>query len=83
MGHSLGSQVILSTVERLAKKNQNTGIIESAHFFGASITSDVPSSKKFGALLDKIIRRKNCKLLQSILMMFCFGQIKQILLQVH
>jgi esterase/lipase superfamily enzyme len=58
MGHSLGSQVILSTVERLAKKNQNTGIIESAHFFGASITSDVPSSKKFGSLLEKIIRRK-------------------------
>jgi hypothetical protein len=58
MGHSLGSQVILSTVERLSKKNQNTGIIESAHFFGASITSDVPSSKKYGVLLEKIIRGK-------------------------
>ena len=58
MGHSLGSQVILSTVERLSKKNQNTGIIESAHFFGASITSDVPSSKKYGVLLEKVIRGK-------------------------
>ncbi len=58
MGHSLGSQVILSTVERLSKKNQNTGIIESAHLFGASITSDVPSSKKYGTLLEKIIRGK-------------------------
>jgi len=54
----LGSQVILSTVERLAKKNQNSGIIESVHFFGASITSDVPSSKKFGMLLHKVIRGK-------------------------
>lgn len=58
MGHSLGSQVILSTVENLAKKSQNDGIVESVYFFGASITSDVPSSKKYGRLLDKIIRGK-------------------------
>lgn len=58
MGHSLGSQVILSTAERLSKKIQNQGIIESAHFFGASITSDVPSSKKYGKILQKIIRTK-------------------------
>ena len=58
MGHSLGSQVILSTVEHLAKKSQNRGIIESVYFFGASITSDVPSSKKYGKLLDKIIKSK-------------------------
>ncbi|MFB5612114.1 MAG: DUF726 domain-containing protein, partial [Nitrosarchaeum sp.] len=58
MGHSLGSQVILSTVEHLAKKSQNRGIIESVYFFGASITSDVPSSKKYGKLLDKIIKNK-------------------------
>ena len=57
IGHSLGSQVILSTVERLYKKNQNTGIIESAHFFGASITSDAPSSKS-GKLLHRIIKSK-------------------------
>jgi len=56
MGHSLGSQVILSTVVRLFKF-KNTGIIESAHFFGASIPSDVPSSK-YGKLLQKIIRGK-------------------------
>lgn len=58
MGHSLGSQVILSTVEHLAKKSQNRGIIESVYFFGASITGDVPSSKKYGKLLDKIIKNK-------------------------
>ena len=58
MGHSLGSQVILSTVERLARKKQNLGIIESAYFFGASITSDVPSSKKYGNLLQQVINNK-------------------------
>lgn len=58
MGHSLGSQVILSTIENLAKKSQNNGIIESVYFFGASITSDVLSSKKYGKLLDRIIRGK-------------------------
>jgi len=57
MGHSLGSQVILSTVENLAKKNHSE-IIESVYFFGASITSNVPSSKKYGSLLDKVIRGK-------------------------
>jgi len=57
MGHSLGSQVILSTVQRLSKY-QNTGIIESVHFFGASIPSDVPSSKKYGPLLQRVIRGK-------------------------
>ena len=56
IGHSLGSQVILSTVERLATNHQN--IIESAHFFGASIKSDVPSSKKYGSLLHKVIKGK-------------------------
>ncbi len=58
MGHSLGSQVILSAVEYLSKKNQNNGIIESVYFFGASITDDVPSSKKYRKLLDKVIRGK-------------------------
>jgi esterase/lipase superfamily enzyme len=58
LGHSLGSQVILSTMENLAKKSQNKGMVESVHFFGASITSDVPSSKKYGPILEKIIRQK-------------------------
>jgi hypothetical protein len=58
LGHSLGSQVILSAVERLSKKKQNTGIIEGAYFFGASITADVPSSEKYGPLLHSVINRK-------------------------
>ena len=58
MGHSLGSQVILSTVEYLAKKRENLGIIDSVYFFGASITEDVPSSKKYGKILENIIHKK-------------------------
>ena len=58
MGHSLGSQVILSTVEHLSKHPQNKGILESVYFFGASITSDVPSSKKFGKSLNMVISNK-------------------------
>ena len=58
MGHSLGSQVILSTLEYLAKKKQNVGIVEAAYFFGASITEDVPSSKKYGVILQTIVNSK-------------------------
>ncbi len=58
MGHSLGSQVILSTVEYLAKKKKNTRNIQSVHYFGASITEDVPSSKKYGKILQNIINKK-------------------------
>ena len=58
MGHSLGSQVILSTIEYLAKKKQNSGIIDSVYFFGASITEDIPSSKKYGKLLQNIVNKK-------------------------
>jgi len=58
MGHSLGSQVILSTIEYLAKKKKNTRIIESVYFFGASITEDTPSSKKYGKILQSIINKK-------------------------
>lgn len=58
MGHSLGSQVILSTVEYLAKKKQNSGIIESIYLFGASVTEDVPSSKQYKKSLQEVINKK-------------------------
>ncbi len=58
MGHSLGSQVILSTIEHLAKKPQNNEIVEAVYFFGASISEDIPSSKKYRKLLDIIISKK-------------------------
>ena len=58
MGHSLGSQVILSTLEYLAKKKRNVEIVEAAYLFGASITEDVPSSKKYGKIIQNIIKSK-------------------------
>ena len=58
MGHSLGSQVILSTLEYLAKKRQNVDIVEAAYLFGASITEDVPSSKKYGKIIQNMIKSK-------------------------
>jgi esterase/lipase superfamily enzyme len=58
MGHSLGSQVILSTIEHLSKNPQNKKILESVYLFGASITEDVPSSKKYKKLLDTIVSKK-------------------------
>lgn len=58
MGHSLGSQVILSTLEYLSKKSSNKNIVESIYFFGASITKDVPSSKKYGKILQYTVNKK-------------------------
>ena len=58
IGHSLGTQVILSTLEYLAKKKKNFGIIEGVYFFGASITEEIPSSKKYGKILQNIVNKK-------------------------
>ena len=58
MGHSLGSQVILSTVEYLFKNKTNHGVIDSVYMFGASITEDIPSSKKYKKILDSVINKK-------------------------
>ena len=58
MGHSLGTQVILSTLEYLAKKKNNFGIVEGVYFFGASITEEIPSSKKYGKILQNIVNKK-------------------------
>jgi len=58
IGHSLGSQVILSTLQYLAKEKKNAGIVEGVYFFGASITDDVPASKKYGKILQDIVNTK-------------------------
>ena len=58
MGHSLGAQVILSTVELLAKNSENNGIIESAHLFGASIPANSLSPKIHGNKFQKIVNKK-------------------------
>ncbi|NDF26944.1 MAG: DUF726 domain-containing protein [Nitrosopumilaceae archaeon] len=52
IGHSLGSQVILSTLGHLGGKK----MIEAAYIFGASIPSD--SMKKHGVIIQKIINQK-------------------------
>ena len=56
IGHSLGSQVILSTIQYLAKKNNTNGIVESVYFFAASIPSN--SVKKYGKELQRIVNKK-------------------------
>ena len=58
MGHSLGAQVILSTVELLAKNSENNGIIESVHLFGASIPVNSLSPKIHGNKFQKIVNKK-------------------------
>ena len=58
LGHSLGSQVILSTLSYLAKKKRNIGIIKGVYFFGASITDDVPSSLRYSKVFKSVIETK-------------------------
>lgn len=58
LGHSLGSQVILSTLSYLARKKKNIGVIKGVYFFGASIHSDVPSSPKYSKIFLSVIKTK-------------------------
>ena len=53
---ALGSAVIVSTIKHLARKQKN--IVESVHFFGASIQSDSINPKKHGKDLQKVVRSK-------------------------
>ena len=57
MGHSLGSQVILSTIENLSRKKQYK-IIEAVYFFGASITEDIPTNPKYKKMFDSVVQTK-------------------------
>jgi esterase/lipase superfamily enzyme len=58
IGHSLGTEVIMSTIKKLSSNTGNHNIIESVHFFGSSISGDLISSKKYEKLLQKIVRGK-------------------------
>ena len=58
MGHSLGAQVILSTIDRLARYSDTDGIIESVHIFGASIFADSANPRKYGRKMQKIVSKK-------------------------
>ena len=58
MGHSLGAEVILSTLQRLSARRQNRNIVESVYFFGASLKSNVANPKIHGKILQKTVRNK-------------------------
>ena len=55
MGHSLGSEVILHTVENLARDPGCGSAIESVHFFGASVTAAQLSSPVHARALQRIV----------------------------
>jgi triacylglycerol esterase/lipase EstA (alpha/beta hydrolase family) len=58
IGHSLGTEVILYTIKKLGSGSKNKGIVESVYFFGSSISSDIINTKKYGRILQKIVRKK-------------------------
>jgi len=58
MGHSLGTELILYTIEKLAKKQTNKNIIEEVYFFGASVGSNIVNPSQSGRVLEKIVKSK-------------------------
>lgn len=58
IGHSLGTEVISSTIKKLAANTKNYNIIESVYFFGSSLNSSFPQSKKSGKALQKVVKNK-------------------------
>jgi len=58
IGHSLGTEVILNTIKKLAANAKNHNIIESVYFFGSSLENDFAQSKKSGKILQKIVKNK-------------------------
>ena len=58
IGHSLGTEVILSTIKKLGSNSKNKDIVESAHFFGSSVPSNLMSSKKDGRFFQKVVRMR-------------------------
>jgi len=58
IGHSLGSEVILSTIQKLSTKRKNSGIVESVYFFGASIPNDTASPGIHGKIMQRVVHNK-------------------------
>lgn len=58
IGHSLGTEVISSTIKKLAASSKHNDIIESAYFFGSSLESNFAQINKSGKLLQKIVKNK-------------------------
>ena len=58
IGHSLGTEVILSTIKKLATISKNYGIIESVYFFGSSLENNFAQPNKSGIILQKVVKNK-------------------------
>ena len=58
IGHSLGTEVILSTITKLSSRNDTQDIVESVHFFGSSVPSNFAHPSQHGRRIQKTIRRK-------------------------
>ena len=58
IGHSLVTEVILSTIKKLATSSKNNNIIESVYFFGSSLESNFAQLNKSGKILQKVVKTK-------------------------
>jgi esterase/lipase superfamily enzyme len=56
LGHSLGTEVIISTIQKLSHNTGNQNIIESVHFFGSSVSSEQIRSRNMKNSFKKIVR---------------------------
>ena len=58
MGHSLGSNLIFSTIQHLANNSKHKHVIETVHFFGSSITNDSLNSFEVRKIIKKVIHSR-------------------------
>ena len=58
IGHSLGTEVIMSAIKQLSSNPRHCNIVESVHFFGSSIPNALISSKKYEKFFQKIVRSR-------------------------
>ena len=58
IGHSLGTELIVSCVQKLAKKSSTKDIIEGVYFFGSSVNSNAANPRKYGTALNRIVKTK-------------------------
>lgn len=58
IGHSLGTEVISSTLKKLATSSKNHNIVEGVYFFGSSLESNFVQLNKSGKILQKVVKSK-------------------------
>lgn len=58
IGHSLGTELIVSCIQKLAKKSTSQDIIEGVYFFGSSVDSNAVNPKKYGSAMKKTVKTK-------------------------